>query len=86
MEKPMRTQVPKTDSIRELAEFWDTHDFIDFQDQFEEVTEPLFRRKTVIQVEFPPQEAQAVGEIADSTGVKAEDLVRQWILEKVTAS
>ena len=86
MEKSMRTQIPKTDSIRELAEFWDTHDFTDFEDQFEEVTEPLFQRKTVMKIQLSPQEAEAVGEIASSKGLKAAERVRQWVLEKVTTS
>ena len=42
MERPMRRQrIPQTDSIRELAEFWDTHDVTDFDDELEEVTEPV---------------------------------------------
>jgi len=30
------------DSIEKLAEFWDTHDLTDFEDELEEVTEPVF--------------------------------------------
>jgi len=41
MKKP---KMPETDSIRELAEFWDTHDLTDFEDELEEVTEPVFVR------------------------------------------
>jgi len=29
-------------TIRRLARFWDTHDFTDFEDQFERVEGPLF--------------------------------------------
>lgn len=38
------SSIPQTDSIRELAEFWDTHDVTDFDDQLEEVLEPVFER------------------------------------------
>ena len=31
--------IPETDSIRELAEFWDTHDVTDFNGELEEVNE-----------------------------------------------
>ena len=34
--------IPKTDSIQELAHFWDTHDLTDFEDELEEVSEPVF--------------------------------------------
>ena len=40
----MKNQLPKTDSIDELAEFWDTHDLTDFEEELEEVPEPVFIR------------------------------------------
>jgi hypothetical protein len=46
VEKSMKTQIiPNSDSIHELAQFWDSHDLTDFEDQLEEVTEPIFERK-----------------------------------------
>lgn len=39
-----KRKLPKTDSIQELAEFWDTHDLTDFEDELEEVHEPIFQR------------------------------------------
>ena len=41
MKKP---KLPKTDSIQELARFWDAHDLTDFEDELEEVKEPVFVR------------------------------------------
>jgi hypothetical protein len=46
VEKEMNKKLPETDSIEELAEFWDTHDLTDFEDQLEQVTEPVFQRDT----------------------------------------
>jgi hypothetical protein len=43
-----KTKLPKTDSILKLAEFWDTHDLTDFEDELEEVTEPVFARDSTI--------------------------------------
>jgi hypothetical protein len=40
--------MPQTDSIQELARFWDTHDLTDFEDELEEVTEPVFEREAVV--------------------------------------
>jgi len=46
----MTTQkLPQTDSIDELARFWDTHDVADFEDQLEEVAEPVFERRSATQ-------------------------------------
>jgi hypothetical protein len=45
MEETMRNQrIPEMDSIEELAAFWVTHDLTDFEDQLDEVTEPIFVR------------------------------------------
>ena len=74
---------PHTDSIQELARFWDTHDLTDFEDQLEEVTEPIFERKTLVKVQLKPEEIRAVNGIAKSKGLCAADLIREWILEKI---
>ena len=37
--------LPKTDSIEELARFWDTHDLTEFESELEEVEEPVFERR-----------------------------------------
>ena len=42
MEKQMNRGLPQTDSIQELAQFWDTHDLTEFADELEEVIEPVF--------------------------------------------
>ena len=36
------TKIPQTDSIEELAQFYDTHDSTDFEDELGEVSEPVF--------------------------------------------
>lgn len=41
-------KIPQTDSIQELAQFWQTHDVTDFEDELEEVTEAIFERKEEI--------------------------------------
>lgn len=41
--------MPKSDSMQELAEFWDSHDLTDFEDELEEVAEPAFVRRKPIE-------------------------------------
>lgn len=59
----MKTEhLPKTDSIQELAQFWDTHDLTDFEDELEEVKLvfdpssliPLAQRSEVIKNQISP--------------------------------
>jgi hypothetical protein len=35
---------PTTDSIQELAAFWQQHDVTDFEDELKEVAQPVFQR------------------------------------------
>ena len=50
-----RTKIPQTDSIEELARFWDTHDLTDFADELEEVNESVFERQTEVTIRLEPQ-------------------------------
>ena len=84
MEEPMSTpKIPQTDSIEELARFWSCHDVTEFEDQLEEVAEPVFERETVVKIPLPLKEAEAIKELAQSKGLPTVDLVRQWILDRV---
>ena len=78
-----KSKLPRTDSIQELAEFWDTHDLTDFEDQLEDVTEPVFVRRTAIKVQLEPREAEAVEQLAQAKGVSQEELIRAWVLQKL---
>ena len=54
-----RPSIPQTDSIQELAHFWDTHDLTDFENELEEVGEPVFERQIVIPVRLEPEAADS---------------------------
>jgi hypothetical protein len=84
MEKPMKKpKLPGTDSIRKLADFWDNHDVTDFEDELEEVTQPVFARRSAIQVPLEPSEAKAVEKLAKAKGITREELVRRWVLNNL---
>ena len=81
-----RLKLPETDSISELARFWDTHDLTDFEDQLEEVNEPVFLQKMeTVGVPLQPQEVEAIKRMAESQGVEFSTLIRGWVLEKLRA-
>jgi predicted DNA binding CopG/RHH family protein len=84
MEEPMNAdKIPRTDSIEELSRFWETHDLADFEEELEEVAEPVFERETEVKIHLPSKEAEAVENLAKSQGVAPADLIRGWILERV---
>ena len=80
MKKP---KLPRTDSIQKLAKFWDTHDLTDFEDQLEEVTEPVFERGRSIEVRLEPAESKVVKQIARSNGVSEGELIRGWVQQRL---
>ena len=79
-------RLPKTDSVEELAQFWDTHDLTDFDDELEEVPEQVFSQERAITFRLPPTEADAVRRLAASQGLAEAELIRGWVLEKLHAS
>lgn len=84
MARPMKkSKLPKTDSIQELADFWDTHDVTDFEDELEEVAEPQFVRSTAIRVPLQSGEVEAVEQMAEAKGMSRESLIRDWVLQKL---
>jgi hypothetical protein len=78
-------RIPNTDSIQELAEFWDTHDVTAFDDELEEVTEPVFARQATDAVRVPlsAEERLAVRRIAAARGIEEAALIREWVKEKL---
>ena len=82
----MKRKIPRIDSIEELAKFWDTHDLTDFEDELEEITEPVFERTRVIPLNLESKEAEAVRKIAEAKGVPDAELIHSWVREKIGAN
>lgn len=84
----MKPQIPRTDSIGELAQFWDTHDVTEFDEQMEEVPTPVFERQAgnVVRVSLSDDEHRAVRQIAASRGLKEAALIHEWVKEKLHQS
>jgi hypothetical protein len=83
MEETMTPKIPTTDSIQELATFWQHHDLIDFESELEEVSEPVFRRAHVVGVPLTEDEHRAIRDMAASRGIDESALIREWVKEKL---
>ena len=83
-----RQRLPSTDSIQELARFWDTHDLTDFEEDMEVAPEPVFVRAKgkSLSIDLQATEAQHLKKIAQSKGVKEATVARQWIVERLYES
>jgi predicted HicB family RNase H-like nuclease len=75
------SHLPETDSISELAAFWQTHDLTDFEDELEEVSEPVFIRTKQLTVRLSPADAAALHVRATKQLISEVDLVSRWVHE-----
>ena len=79
--------IPSFTSIKEEAEFWDTHEITDYLDEFK-IIDGVFladkgEKKTVMTIRIAPTLKQEVEKIANSYDISVSSLVRMWIVDKV---
>ena len=76
-------KIPQIDSIQELAKFWDSHDLTDFEDDLEEVDEPVFDLQAELVVPLQPEELEALTILAKTRDTSPVNLIREWVLEHI---
>lgn len=77
------TNLPRTDLISELAEFWQAHDVTDFAGELEEVTTPVFQRANRIQVHLSSSDARSLHNKARQAHISEGELVARWVHERL---
>jgi hypothetical protein len=78
-----KNRIPNFKTIDEMAEFWDTHDTTDFEEEFEIVGSPFLQGSNSLSVSLKPDEAKAVARLAKIKGISSEELVRNWVLQQI---
>ncbi len=80
-----QSRIPEFHTYAEEAEFWDTHDTTDFEDEFEpvEVTfaQPLIRRGIIV-----PLESQLIAQLrrlAHENKIEPAVLAQHWIMDRL---
>jgi len=84
--KTVKSRIPTFETIEEEAEFWDTHDSTEFEDEFEEVHDVRFvpgRLPNSIVVQFDKPTLDALTERAFARGIGLSTLVREWIEQRL---
>jgi len=86
MERQMkeRDPIPSSDNIKELAEFWQTHDSTDYLDLLVEVPGPLLVRKNSVKVPLKSGEAKTLQKMAEAKGISPGELIHSWVALKLT--
>ena len=80
-----KSRIPKFKTVAEEAEFWDTHSFVDFEDETVDVD-------IVFELDKPREESlvlrvqkgfkNRLTKLARSKGLNMSTLARMWLLEK----
>ena len=82
-----KSRIPEFKSYAEEAEFWDTHDFTEFEDETHPVKVRFARNLSNlsenVQVRFDPDTNQKLETLARETGVKKSTLIRIWVMERL---
>lgn len=85
-----KSRIPTFHSIEEEAEFWDTHDSAEFEDEWEDVGEEIrwvvTRPDGRISFVLKESEFAALSERARQAGIGPGALVLRWVLEHLSAS
>jgi len=84
-----KSKIPEFKSLEEEAEFWDTHDFIDFEDETEDVEiiwEVDKPRKETLVLRVQKDIKDKLKKVARQKGLNTSTLARMWLMEKLQTS
>ena len=84
MENPLKKpKLPKADSIQKLAEFWDTHDTVDYEEFMRDVEFEVDLKPRTHLVTIEGRVYDRVRAVAKKRRVPIDKLVSGWIEEKL---
>jgi predicted DNA binding CopG/RHH family protein len=80
--KTIKSKIPEFKNREEEANFFDTHDMADFQDEFKVVKTKFAKNlSSGITIRFDDKTLGKIREIAHEKGIGPTTLARMWILE-----
>ncbi len=74
-----RSSISQAETLEQIGEFWDTHDFTDYDDVARPDVEITFSGAVAIEAEL----LAALDEQAAQRGVTVETLVNLWLQQKL---
>ena len=86
MKKKKASRIPKFKNVREEAKFWDTHSFVDFEDELEDVeivVELAKPRDETLVLRIQKNMKERLERIAHKRGLNISTLSRIWLMEKL---
>jgi len=86
-QRPIESKIPRFETYEEEAEFWNTHDTTEFEEEFEPV-EATFAQSLVrrgLTVPLDTQSIELLQHLAKEKKMEPATLVRTWILDHLRA-
>ena len=81
-QQPTKSRIPDFKNRQEMAEWFDTHDLADYQDEFQTVQVKFAKNLSEgITVRFDPKTLEKLRKQANERGVGPTTLVRMWVME-----
>ena len=81
-EQANKSRIPEFKSREEEAEFWDTHDTTDFEDEFKPVKVRFAKKLSEgLHIRLDAASSVELRSIAQEKGIGPTTLARMWILE-----
>ncbi len=79
-----KSRIPKFNSYQEEAEFWDTHDTTDYEDEFKPVKVRFAKNLSEgITIRLDPETLAELRACAREKGIGPTTLIRMWIMERL---
>jgi hypothetical protein len=79
-----KSKIPEFKSLDEEAEFWETHDTTEFEDEFEEVRAKVARPLShILAVRLDARTIDRLAEVGRAKGLGPSTLARMRLLERL---
>lgn len=84
--KKTESKLPALKNLQEVADFWDTHEFTEYANEFMKVkdVESDLRERTYLPVTLEMH--RKLEQIASAKGISVDLLIRQWVEERLAES
>ncbi len=79
------SSISKSRSIEEMADFWDTHDAMDYEDRTHEVDMVFDIRARSHYIAVDPTLLARLRKVAHARGLSTESLANLWLQERILA-
>ena len=80
----MNKKLPRFESLDELVEFWETHDFTDYLNEMEEVDpDSLSFERNTLYITLAPEPLAKLTQIAAQQGTTPNTLAQTWLEERL---